>query len=308
MERLLEFGDAHCHLDLLPEAQFRDLLRVSDAESDGLAVLGAVGRVSCLLSAGVWPSESRLGLSGRLAPRKQFPFLCAIASGLHPVLVASRSAELEGAIEELGQLAAGGFIEAIGETGFDLSEKVLRNGRALGLSSSQVLGLQWQAARGCLAIAARHRLPVVVHSRAAWAETCSLIEIAMLEAPASRIMVHCFPGSAPEAARLSQKGVYLSFGGVLTWQRSRRMKEAIRACAPKRLLLETDAPDLSPELSDGSRPAVNSPVYLPDIAHAAADLLGVTVHELAQLSLSNLLSYLGQGQDGLVNLEDHSQR
>lgn len=308
MGKLREFGDAHCHLDLLPEAQFQSLYRLNRAGADAFAEPGSACRVPLLLSAGVWPSETRHALSGRFLQRTEFPFRCAVASGLHPVSVASRSADLERAIEELGWLAEDRLIDAIGETGFDLSDQVLRSAGVRGIGPSQVLDLQWQAARACLAVAARHRLPLVLHSRAAWAETCTLIETALHKAPELRIMIHCFPGSAPEAARLSRKGVYLSFGGVLTWKGSRRMKESIRVCERKRLLLETDAPDLAPELSEGIRPEINSPIYLPHIAQTAADLLGVAVDEIAQISLDNLQSFLGWTHDGLVNLERHSQK
>jgi TatD DNase family protein len=293
MERPLEFGDAHCHLDLLPESAFLELVQHSVAGSDAWGAHPRQHRVVCLLSAGVWPSGTRMALEGRFKERDHWPFRLAIASGLHPVEVTNRPDDVSDALGDLERLARHGLLDAVGESGFDLSSGVIAAGRSRGLDRDAVLSLQWRAALGCLDVAHRHHLPLILHSRHAWAQTCSLVDAALRFPSAPRVMIHCFPGSASEAARLSARGVYLSFGGVLTWTRSRRMKEAISACDPKFILLETDAPDLAPHLPDGSRPEVNSPLYLSHIAQVASELLGQSLNETAFQSVTHLQRFLG---------------
>lgn len=289
-------ADAHFH--------FEDL-----EESDRSALLGQLPGstmdVFLGLSAGVWPKLTSQALAtwtdnGRSVETKSTTVV--FAGGLHPAYLHRHGSkdDLLGAIdlaaEELEMLAAAKQLAAIGETGFDRSQGVLAEAQDFGIDRPTLEHAQDYAFQRCADLAIRHRLPLVIHTRSAWESTVSALEGVLQRPPPDlrpRVMIHCFPGAAAEAARLAQLGVYLSFGGVLTWPTARRMREAIVRCPAQRLLLETDAPDLAPVLSNGTRPTTNAPRFWPTILHAAAALRGEDPAATEQLACNNLREFLG---------------
>lgn len=135
-----------------------------------------------------------------------------------------------------------------------------------------------------LAMAREHRLPVVVHSREADADTLALLgsHAAAWRGDAGRIgVLHCFVGGSEFARRLLDLGFCISFSGIATFPRSGDLR-AIAALVPgDRLLIETDAPYLSPVPLRG-RP--NEPAHLPHTAACLALARGEPLEVLAERS------------------------
>ncbi len=278
--------DSHLHFDLLSEDVRNDFWQ------------GRLGPLDFLLSAGVWPADTKKNRSLFAKPSGELSRLSAqvaVASGLHPMEVGLREGFLDDAHSTLWELAEQGEVVAIGETGFDLSPGVLRRADGSSFEKGELFLLQQRALAICVEVAERFSLPLIFHSRGAWQATADAV-LDLVQKRGLRAMIHCFPGSASEARRLSEAGVYLSFGGVLTWPSARKMKAAVQACHIDRLLLETDSPDLPPQLPDGSRPERNSPSFLPLICQTAASLRemdpGEGALELGRHTRENLFRFL----------------
>lgn len=119
-------------------------------------------------------------------------------------------------------------------------------------------------------------LPVCLHIRKAHNEVFALLR--EMNRPSWRGVMHCFGGSLQEAQRALEMGFHLGIGGVVTFKNA-TMAEVVKAAPLDRLLLETDAPYLSPVPHRGQR---NEPSYIPLIAQKIADLRGISLDEVAE--------------------------
>lgn len=124
-------------------------------------------------------------------------------------------------------------------------------------------------------------LPVCLHIRKAHNEVFGLLRD-INRATYSGVM-HCFGGSVQEAHRAVEMGFHLGIGGVVTFKNA-TMAEVVKAVPLERLLLETDAPYLSPVPHRGQR---NESAYIPLIAQRIADLRGITLEEVARQTTAN---------------------
>jgi TatD DNase family protein len=129
-----------------------------------------------------------------------------------------------------------------------------------------------------VAVAVRRRLPVVIHTREADADT-----VAVLESYCGRVsgIMHTFSGDRAMAARLVDIGWYISISGMVTFPKSEETREVARAVPADRLLVETDSPFLAPIPHRGKR---NEPAFVRHTAEAVAGLRGMTLDELAALT------------------------
>ncbi|MEY4065959.1 MAG: hypothetical protein RIR26_2167 [Pseudomonadota bacterium] len=294
--------DAHCHVDFLAKSERARLLQ-----------LAVEGGVRGAVNAGVWwdafdglLKESDLHLAARVNSAIEFDSLFSSEArfqllpclGLHPMEIAARWKDERGlfCLEKAKRDVHGlqdcavrnsEFIWAIGETGFDLSKTVL-NGWA---EKNELLKAQDFGFEACFELALRLGLPLVVHSRSAWQTTRERLSSASRSGLRS-FMIHCYGGPAEDLPWVASLGGLASFGGVMTWPDAKRMKQACRACPEASFLLETDAPDLAPVQTDGSRPELNEPSMLNRIAAVAAELRGVTLDEIILLNYRNLRHFL----------------
>ncbi len=124
-------------------------------------------------------------------------------------------------------------------------------------------------------------LPVALHIRKAHNEVFGLLK--ELNRPTYRGVMHCFGGSVQEALRAVELGFYLGIGGVVTFKNA-TLAEVVKAVPLERLLLETDAPYLSPVPHRGQR---NESAYIPLIAQKIAELRGITLDEVAERTTAN---------------------
>ena len=131
---------------------------------------------------------------------------------------------------------------------------------------------------------ARHLgVPIVIHSREAWDDTFAILRDE--NAAAAGGVFHCFSGGPREAERALALGFSLSFAGPVTFKNAGPLAEAAAAVAPDRLLIETDAPYLSPHPLRGQR---NEPARVALVAARLAELRGATPEAVGEAATRNL--------------------
>ena len=130
-----------------------------------------------------------------------------------------------------------------------------------------------------LALAARFDRPVVLHCVKSWGRMLDLLKPAHLGA----FMLHAYSGSAELVKDLSALGGYFSFGPEITDPARERLRAALAAVPPDRLLFETEAPEHG-----------HSPAAVKEVVAAAAELLNRPVEELAALTYANGLRFIGE--------------
>ena len=188
------------------------------------------------------------------------------AAGIHPENCAGfQDADLAA----LRQLLAQPKVAAIGEIGLDYywEENPPRD-------------FQQMVFRKQLALAEELDLPVIVHDREAHGDSLSIIR----EFPAVTGVFHCFSGSPEMAEELLKRGWYLGFDGPITYKNARRAPEVADITPLERMVVETDAPYLSPVPVRGRR---NDSRYLPHVIAKLAEWKGVTPEEMTRITCEN---------------------
>ncbi|WP_022755566.1 TatD family hydrolase [Butyrivibrio fibrisolvens] len=142
--------------------------------------------------------------------------------------------------------------------------------------------------RAQLRLALEEKLPVVIHSRDAAADTMEI----MKEAASKGIVadIHCYSYSPEQALEYVKMGFYIGVGGVVTFKNGKKLKQTVDKIPLDRILLETDCPYMAPEPFRGSR---NSSVYLPYVVKAIADIKGVTPQEVIDITEQNARRFYG---------------
>jgi TatD DNase family protein len=142
--------------------------------------------------------------------------------------------------------------------------------------------------RAQLRLALEEKLPVVIHSRDAAADTMEI----MKEAASKGIVadIHCYSYSPEQALEYVKMGFYIGVGGVVTFKNGKKLKQTVDKIPLDRILLETDCPYMAPEPFRGSR---NSSVYLPYVVKAIADIKGVTPQEVIDITEQNARKFYG---------------
>lgn len=182
---------------------------------------------------------------------------------------------LDAALAEIDELAGRPRVRAVGETGLDFF-RTDESGRAA----------QFRSFEAHIEIAKRHGLALQIHDRDAHAEVISTLR--RVGAP-EKTVFHCFSGDANMARMCADNGWYLSFAGTVTFKNAGALREALAAIPRSQILVETDAPFLTPTPHRG-RP--NAPYLIPHTLRFMADYLGTDVSMLAaQISSNTELVY-----------------
>ena len=124
-------------------------------------------------------------------------------------------------------------------------------------------------------------LPISVHDRDAHKDTFDILKEYN---KTSKVVMHCFSGSVEFARECLKEGWYIAIGGVVTFKSAYKMQEVAKAVPLDRLLLETDAPYLTPVPYRGKE---NQPAYVKYVAEEIAKLRGITFEEVAQTTTNN---------------------
>ncbi|MFC5728547.1 MULTISPECIES: TatD family hydrolase [Nocardioides] len=228
--------DNHCHLDVGRDGGPWDV-------DEAIAAAGSVGvtrivQIGCDLAGARWA----------VAAADERPELVA-GVALHPneaPRLAERG-ELEAAWSEIEALAAAhDKVRAVGETGLD-AFRTGEAGRAV-----QVESFRWH-----IDLAKRLDKTLVIHDRDTHDE---VLEVLDAEGPPARWVMHCFSGDAAFARKCLDRGAYLSFAGTVTFKNAAPLREALRVAPSDRILVETDAPYLTPHPHRGQ---VNASYLVP---------------------------------------------
>ncbi|MHB8056555.1 MAG: TatD family hydrolase [Desulfuromonadaceae bacterium] len=242
--------DSHCHLDLEP---LRSEVASLMAEAVAVGVQGFV-------VPGVHPD----GWSGIASLAAGEPRILP-AYGIHPMHAGFASAEV---VERLLGLAAGGV--AIGEIGLDPAYPV-------------PLEQQEQAFREQMRIAVKCGLPVLVHCRKAFQRVARILR----EERADQVggIMHAFSGSLEMAREFTTLGFAISVSGTVTWHNAVKPLRVARELPLEHLVLETDAPDMTPERYRGS---FNRPAWIVETALRVAEIRGISLAEVARITSGNV--------------------
>jgi TatD DNase family protein len=182
----------------------------------------------------------------------------------------------EETLARIDELASDPSVVAVGETGLDYHYDH---------SPRQV---QRAVFRRFVDMALRHRKPLVIHSREAMEDTLRILdETGGWEAGG---VFHCYSGGAAHAGAILERGFHLSFAGVATFKKAAAVRELVRTLPRDRVLVETDAPYLSPVPFRGKR---NEPARVRLVAETVADVWGVDLSEAARVTSDNARRLFG---------------
>ncbi len=254
------YVDSHCHLDF-PEL----------AESiDAVLARMQQQRVQTALCVSVTLED----FPGVLALAQSDPRLWA-SVGVHPDYPDCT----EPTVEQLLELSQHPRVVAIGETGLDYF-RITEDA-------------PWQRERFRVHIRAAREagLPLIIHTRAASADTLRLMQ----EEKASECggVMHCFTEDWATASAALDMGFFISFSGIVTFKNARQVHEVARRVPMERLLIETDSPYLAPVPHRGK---TNEPGYVPHVAARIAELKSIDVGEVARISTENFFSLFSKSR------------
>jgi TatD DNase family protein len=245
--------DSHCHLDLL-----------DGSVEDALTAARAVG-VTRIVTIGIDLESSRFAAD---TAARHPDVLAAVA--LHPN-EAGAGAATEGALDEIARLAALPQVVAVGETGIDHYRT----------EGEEARSAQEESFRRHIAIAKESGTALVIHDRDAHD---AVLRVLAEEGAPERTVFHCFSGDADLARRCADLGYLMSFAGNVTFRNAGALREAAAAAPRDALLVETDAPFLTPVPHRG---APNAPYLVPLTLRALAEVRGEDVDALAAAVAAN---------------------
>ena len=267
--------DSHCHLDA-PEFGADHALAISAREQARL-----LGVTMCVIPA---VERANFDTVRKLAHRLGD----AYALGIHPLFMHQAADDdllaLDAALTEHRDDPR---LVAVGEIGLDFFVPALRE--------PVMCERQTFFYREQLRLARKHQLPVILHVR----RSADVLLKHLRERPTGGI-AHAFNGSTQQAQAFVDLGFRLGFGGAVTFEPARRLRELATTLPLSSLVLETDAPDIPPqwlyataaERAAGQPQGVNTPAELPRIGGVVAGLRGMAPDELAQVTAANACAAL----------------
>ena len=189
------------------------------------------------------------------------------AVGVHPEDLDSYNEEAENLIREYLKQKK---IVAVGEIGLDYYWDKSQIERQKEIFEKQIL------------IAKEAGKPVLVHDREAHLDSFEILK--KTKANDVGVVMHCFSGSPEFAMECVREGFYIALGGVVTFKNAKKVKEVAKIVPLDRLLLETDAPYMTPVPYRGKE---NQPAYVKFVAQEIANLRGISFEDVAQITTEN---------------------
>jgi len=264
--------DTHCHLDVTDRHLGETL---PPAEALALARDAGVARVvqvGCDVASSSWAVDI-----ARVTPE----VVAAVA--LHPndvprIVAREGSAGLDDAIDHIERLAADPHVRAVGETGLDYY-------RTRDEADQQ---LQHESFRRHIDIAKRLDRTLVIHDREAHGDILRILDE---EGAPDRVVFHCFSGDAEMARHCADRGWFCSFAGVVTYKSAGDLREALAVLPRSSMLVETDAPYLTPVPHRG---AVNASYLVPLTVRTMAETRGEPLEQVCTDLWDNAMRAFGQ--------------
>ena len=242
--------DSHCHLDLEPlKSGFSQILQEA-------AAAGVRGCIVPGVHPDGWPNIAALASEdSRIKP----------AYGIHPMHAGCVNDQILGRLED----CAGQGV-AIGEIGLDPAYTVS-------------LDVQERVFRAQLRIAVSGGLPVLIHCRQSFQRVATILR----EERADRVggIMHAFSGSVEMAGEFIRIGFAISISGTVTWHNAVKPLRLARELPLEHLVLETDAPDMTPERYRG---VYNRPAWITETAERVAELRGISLADVGRVTTATL--------------------
>ena len=254
----MRFIDTHAHLYSSPLNENRELI-IQNAINNGIDTI-------------IMPAIDSDTLESMLELEAAYPNNCIAMMGLHPCSVKDNVQQELDIVE--AQLKKRKFI-AIGEIGLDYYwDKTFIQQQI----EAFTIQMQW---------ALEKQLPIVIHTRNAMGETIEAVK--PFAKKGLRGIFHCFSGSQESAQQIISMGFHLGLGGVLTYKNA-AVAEAIKEIPMSHLVLETDAPYLSPVPYRGK---TNEPAFMIEVAKKLADIKNIPLQEVAAITTNNAKAVFG---------------
>ncbi len=260
---MMKLVDTHCHLD------FADF----DADREDAIKRASEAGVKYIVN--VASSIEGSGKSVELAG-KYDPIYASV--GIHPHDAKEAS---DSALSGLRDLAKNKKVVAIGEVGLDyyrdLSPRSIQQG----------------VFRKFIGLAKETNLPLIIHCREAQEDLLRILKEEVT--PPVNGVVHCFPSDKEFLRDVLDMGLHVSFTCNITFKNASALRQMVKELVPlDKLLLETDAPFLAPEVFRGKR---NEPSYLTYVAEEVAGLKGITAEDVARVTSWNSKRLFGVGEE-----------
>ncbi|WP_242089431.1 TatD family hydrolase [Microbacterium lacticum] len=260
--------DNHCHLE------------IEDGEGmsldEQLLRAGEVGVAGVVQAGGDIDSSRWSAWAAASHPR----VLAAVAIHPNEAPAYAEQGMLDEAIAVIDELAALPRVRAIGETGLDFFR-----------TEGEGLPAQFESFEAHIALAKKHGIAMQIHDRDAHEAVLETLE--RVGAP-ERTVFHCFSGDADMARIAADRGYWLSFAGNVTFKNAQNLRDALAVTPRERILVETDAPFLTPTPFRG-RP--NAPYLVPVTVRFMAEELGLDLDEFCAQVASNTLAVYGAFED-----------
>lgn len=244
--------DTHAHYDDDAFNEDRDELLAALPKND----------VKCVINQGIDIKTSKFSIE--LAEKYDYIYA---AVGIQPQEVYK-----EESLSEIEKLAGHPKVVAIGEIGLEYHYDVAPHELQMDYFEKQI------------EIANKLNLPIVVHNREAHADTLSILKRTPAKANG---VIHCFSGSVETAKEFLKLGYFLGFDGPITFKNAKTAIEVLNYIPLDRILVETDAPYLTPMPLRGNR---NNSMYIKYILEKIAEVKHISVDEVANITVKNSLN------------------
>jgi TatD DNase family protein len=215
---------------------------------------------------------NRETIPSSIALAEKYDFIYSTV-GWHPVDAIDM---MPGDLEWIESLCQHEKVVAIGEIGLDY------------YWDKSPKDVQQRVFREQIRLARKLQMPIVIHNRDAHQDILTILK----EEKAAEVggIMHCFSGSWETAKQCLDMNFHISFGGPVTFKNARQPKEVLAQVPLDRLLIETDAPYLTPHPFRGKR---NESAYVRLVAETAAEIKGLSLEELAEITTNNAIALLG---------------
>ena len=258
--------DNHTHLEIADGDQpmeYQDHMSLAAQ----VGILGAV-QVGVTLESSKWCAE---------VAAKDSRLLAAVA--IHPNEAAKYDSKqaLDQDIEEIAKLATQPRVRAVGETGLDFFRT----------EDSKGIELQQYSFERHIEVAKQNNLALQIHDRDAHEK---VVETLLRVGAPDRVVFHCYSGDLELAKICRDNGWYTSFAGNITIKRNQHLRDSLKAMPKTKILVETDAPFLTPEPLRG-RP--NAPYLVPITVRFMAEQLGMDANDLSGQIAANTIEVYG---------------
>jgi TatD DNase family protein len=251
----MELIDSHAHIDFPQFAEDREAM-LERARAAG---------VSALLAIGSGPGPEKPDAAIPFAEQHDWIYASV---GTHP----HEASELTPAhLQQLAKLAKHPRVIAYGEIGLDY------------FYDHSPREVQQRVFREQMDLAAKAKLPLIIHCRDAWPECLTMLEEHWRSTGLGGIL-HCFTSTLEDAKHGLDMGFLISFAGNSTYPKAQNLRDVAKALPLQNILIETDSPFLAPQGYRGKR---NEPAYVGEVAKAIATVRNLAAEEVASATADN---------------------